>query len=240
MGNAENEYVKLIEKMREMKKEETKRDATVDEIERAMNDFVKEQEDMKVAEGTGLKLKRPPRTVKETIETLKEADMRYEGAKTYLFGSKEVASKTAKSKSVEDMEDEVDPLRNVPRGMSLQRLYYPPTKSEIILVGLRRRAGVHAQFLYDLLTEMRPDSIFVQLPPDLPIFIKNTKPKDDKKTHILYKDQWYRFLKKAQDSAFLINPRPKFTSDIILNQERLKRLFDDNIIPATVDFELGP
>jgi len=87
---------------------------------------------------------------------------------------------------------------------------------------------------------MRPETIFVQLPPDLPVFIKNTKPKDDMKTHLLYKDQWFRFLKRAQDSAFLINPRPKFTSDIILNQERLKRLFEDNIIPATSDFELGP
>ncbi len=48
-GNAENEYVKLIEKMREMKKEETQRDARVDEIEKAMSDFVKEQEDLKIA-----------------------------------------------------------------------------------------------------------------------------------------------------------------------------------------------
>ena len=82
----DNEYVKLIEKMREMKKEESKRDATVEEIEKAMKDFVKEQEDMKVTEGTGLKMKRPPRTVKETIETLKEADNRYEVAKPFLFG----------------------------------------------------------------------------------------------------------------------------------------------------------
>jgi hypothetical protein len=87
---------------------------------------------------------------------------------------------------------------------------------------------------------MRPETIFLQLPPDLPVFIKNTKPKDDMKTHLLYKDQWFKFLKRAQDSAFLINPRPKFTSDIILNQERLKRLFEDNIIPASSDFELGP
>jgi hypothetical protein len=140
-GIDENEYVKLIEKMREMKKEETKRDATVDEIEKAMKDFVKEQEDMKITEGTGLKMKRPPRTVKETIETLKEADRRYEGAKTFLFGKTTENVKKAKS-AIED--EEIDPLRNVPRGMTLQRLYYPPTKSEIILVGLRRRAGVHA------------------------------------------------------------------------------------------------
>ena len=187
MGGIENnEYVKLMEKMREMKKEETKREATVDEIDKAMRDFVKEQEDMKVTEGTGLKLKRPPRTVKETIETLKEADLRYEGAKTYLYGKS--AENVKKAKSALEEAEGVDPLRNVPRGMTLQRLYYPPSKSEIILVGLRRRAGVHAQFVYDLLSEMRPEAIFVQLPPDLPVFIKNTKPKDNMKNHLLYKD----------------------------------------------------
>jgi hypothetical protein len=169
----QNEYVKLIERMREMKKESA-RDATASEIEKAMADFVKEAEDFKATEGTGLRLKRPPRTVKETIETLKEADSRYQGAKLYLFGSQEAAGKAIPSTN----DDDIDPLRNVPRGMSLQRLYYPPSKAEIVLVGLRRRVGVHAQFLYDLLSEMRPDSIFVQLPPDLPVFIKNTKPKE--------------------------------------------------------------
>ena len=104
---------------------------------------------------------------------------------------------------------------------------------------MRRRAAVHSSFIYDLLSEMRPESIFVQLPPDLPVFIKNTKPKPGMQTQMLYRDQWYRFLKNATDSAFLINPRPKYTSDVILHQDKIKRLFDDNIMPATAEFELG-
>jgi hypothetical protein len=39
--------------------------------------------------------------------------------------------------------------------------------------------------------------------------------------------------------AFLINPKPKYTSDVILTQEKLKRLFEDNITPAITEFELG-
>jgi hypothetical protein len=44
-------------------------------------------------------------------------------------------------------------------------------------MGVRRRAAVHCSFVYDLLSEMRPETLFVQLPPDLPLFIKNTKAK---------------------------------------------------------------
>jgi len=36
-----------------------------------------------------------------------------------------------------------------------------------------------------------------------------------------------------------VNPRPKFTSDAVLNKEKLKRLFEDNIIPAENEFEVG-
>ena len=37
----------------------------------------------------------------------------------------------------------------------------------------------------------------------------------------------------------MVNPRPKFTSDVVLNKEKIKRLFEDNIIPAETDFEVG-
>ncbi len=82
----------MIEKMREMKREEkgakaaAEREATLEEMDQAMLDFTREQQDLKHTEGTGLRLKRPPKTVKETIETLKEADNRYEVAKPFLFG----------------------------------------------------------------------------------------------------------------------------------------------------------
>lgn len=41
---------------------------------------------MKAVKGSSLKMKRPPKTVTEAIETLKEADIRYERGKEYLFG----------------------------------------------------------------------------------------------------------------------------------------------------------
>jgi succinate dehydrogenase/fumarate reductase flavoprotein subunit len=78
--------------MRQMKQDERERQASKEEIERAMADFVKESEDMKETQGTGLRLKRPPKTVKETIETLQEADKRYEAAKVHLYGSPEAES----------------------------------------------------------------------------------------------------------------------------------------------------
>jgi hypothetical protein len=36
-----------------------------------------------------------------------------------------------------------------------------------------------------------------------------------------------------------VNPRPKFTSDTVLNKEKLKRLFEDNLMPSEVEFEVG-
>ena len=53
-----------------------------------MNELIKEQEDLHAAKKSGVRLVRPPKTVKETIETLREADQRYENAKEHLLGSK--------------------------------------------------------------------------------------------------------------------------------------------------------
>jgi hypothetical protein len=55
-----------------------------------------------------------------------------------------------------------------------------------------------------------------------------------------YKDRWYQFLKRGKDCSFLVNPKPKFTSDTIIQGDKLNRLFEDNIIPAVSEFELGP
>jgi len=98
------------------------------------------------------------------------------------------------------------------------------------------RSRIEVKIL-DLLQEMNPESVFVQLPPDLPLFIKNVKSKTE--TIIQYRDIWYQFIKRGKDAAFLINPKPKYTSDVILQKERIKRLFEENIIPAEVEFEVG-
>jgi hypothetical protein len=70
----ENEYVRLIERMRDLKvKEELgdpERAASEAEVRKAMEDFVKETEDLKLLKETGRRFRRPPQTVKETIDTL--------------------------------------------------------------------------------------------------------------------------------------------------------------------------
>ncbi|TNV80742.1 hypothetical protein FGO68_gene107 [Halteria grandinella] len=239
----ENEYIKLIERMRDLKQQEDKKgDSEVqrDQVERVMQDFIKEQEDKKVGEEAGVRLIRPPKTVKEALNTLKEADERYDSNKGYLYGSAAMASgKLPKRASDGAKTERADPLENVPKGITLQRLYYPPSKSEIILVGVKQRVVVHSSFVYDLLQEMRPESIFVQLPPDNPLFIRNPKTSQTGEVQSKYREQWFRFLKRGLDASFLISPRPKFTSDVILQGDKLKRLFEDNIIPATDEFEVG-
>jgi hypothetical protein len=55
-----------------------------------------------------------------------------------------------------------------------------------------------------------------------------------------FMSSWYHFVKKGKDSKFYVNPKPKFTSDIVLNQSKMKTLFDEVIVPAKEHFELGP
>lgn len=88
---------------------------------------------------------RPPKSVSEVIETLKQADARYEAGKEYLFGAAANPQLSYKKRAAESS---YEPLSSVPKGMTLSRFYYPPSKSEIILVGLKRRAIIHSSYLY--------------------------------------------------------------------------------------------
>lgn len=55
-------------------------------------------------------------------------------------------------------EDETsDLLKNVPQGVAFSRLTFPPTGSEIILCGVKRRALLHSSYINDLLLEMQPE-----------------------------------------------------------------------------------
>lgn len=72
---------------------------------------------------------------------MKEADLRYESFKKNLHGPT----------FIEEKEKEMDRKKiidNVPKGITLTRLMYPQNKSEIILVGLNRRAYIHCSFIY--------------------------------------------------------------------------------------------
>ena len=153
-------------------------------------------------------MKRPPRSSREAIEALQQADKRYEENKWHLYGQ-------GKTKINEDEtpETRAETLENVPDGISFGRLVYPPTKSEIILIGAKRRALLHSSFINDLLFDMAPDCTLIQIPPDHPMFIRSTEEsaKD-------YLGEWYQFLRKGKDSQFYVNPYPKFASDTVLTK----------------------
>ena len=57
--------------------------------EPSVGDFIKEQEDSVAAanQAANIEFKRPPRTRDEALNTLKEADQRYEGSRKFLYGA---------------------------------------------------------------------------------------------------------------------------------------------------------
>jgi hypothetical protein len=66
-------------------------------------------------------------------------------------------------------------LENIPEGVTISKLVYPMGKGElstIILLGVKRRTMVHASYVYDFLETMNPSMVYVQHPPDTPLFIK--------------------------------------------------------------------
>lgn len=107
----------------------------------------------------GVKFRRPPRTKIEAIRTLQQADDRYTANQKYLLGKgKRVINENVK----QEKEDKASRyLENVPKGISFARLFYPPSNSEIIVCGVKRRAMLHSSFVTDLLTEMQPECTFV-------------------------------------------------------------------------------
>eukprot|EP00347_Sterkiella_histriomuscorum_P019331 403342056 len=240
----DNEYIKLIEKMQEFKlKQEQENDPrarnelTTEEMIQIVEDLAKEHTDNKIGKPKGIVFKSPPRNLDESVQTLKEADDRYERSKQYLYGyssRREADSKVARESQSNRIKEQgrYNPLSNTPQGISLQGLIYPPSNCEIILVGLKRRAIIHSSYIYDLLLEAKPEAIFVQLPPDLPCFIRAPNSKD-------YKGEWIDLLQKGKDASFFVNPRPQYTSDVVLNQNKLKKLFIECLEPAQNDFEIG-
>ena len=119
----------------------------------------------------------------------------------------------------------------MPKGINFVRLTYPPTNSEIIVCGLKRRAMLHSSFVNDLLLEMKPECTFLQLAPDHPLFIR---PEDKD-----YRSEWHQFIRRSKYSDFYVNPKPKYTSDVVMSKERVKSFVNNCIKPAENEFELG-
>ena len=123
--------------------------------------------------------RRPPKTVEETIKTLKEVDSRYEINKNFLVGS---LGKLVQEDTVAMKQEKVKEslMTNIPPGMTISRLVYPVwidgkrKLSDIILLGVRQRTVIHASYVNDFLEALKPESVFLQIPPDLPMFIKTS------------------------------------------------------------------
>lgn len=128
-----------------------------------------------------------------------------------------------------------DFMENVPTGVNFARLSFPPTKAEIVLCGVRRRAVLHSSYVNDLLFEMQPECTFVQLSPDLPMFIR---PDGDQQND--YRGEWYHFVRRGKGSKFFVNPRPEYPRDTILTKARLTQLFETSLRHAPADIEIGP
>ena len=109
----------------------------------------------------------------------------------------------------------------MPKGISFSRLIYPPTKSELILVGVKRRAILHSSYVNDLLFELQPECTFLQLAPDLPMFIK---PQGESEKD--FRGEWFNFVRKHKNSNFIVNPLPKYINDITLTKDKVGSLFN--------------
>ena len=128
-------------------------------------------------------------------------------------------------------------IENVPEGVTVSKLRYPNdsgTLSTIILLGVKQRTIIHASYVHDFLAEFSPEAVFVQMPPDLPVFTKTSTEQSD------FWARWFAFLKRAKDVRFFVNSMPRFLSDIGMNNhQRLKKLMEENIKPCFDDYDLG-
>ena len=91
--------------------------------------------------------------------------------------------------------------------------------SFVYLVGVKQRTMVHASYVYDFLDAMKVDSIFIQQAPDVPVFIKS-------KRDVSYLARWHNFLRSGQDSRFFVSSSPTYTSDLLLNNKKIKALME--------------
>lgn len=89
----------------------------------------------------------------------------------------------------------------------------------MILLGVKRRTMIHASYVYDFLETLKPEMVYIQQAPDLPMFIKS-------KTDQPYQQRWFSFLKSRKDAKFYIATKPQFTTDILLNKTKIKALME--------------
>ena len=111
---------------------------------------------------TKMRFKRPPHCPEELKKVLEQSDKIYEENKPFLFVNDQKVLKNYKEVF----------MKKIPRFFTMRKLVYPPTKTEILLCGVRRNSNIHSAFLAKVLDKLSPDAIMLHMPPDLPLFIE--------------------------------------------------------------------
>lgn len=101
------------------------------------------------------------------------------------------------------------------------------------MVGVDRYSYIHCSLIKDMLQDINPELVFVQIPCDEPYFVKNHHGNPDN-----YRNTWKLFT-QYNKSPFFVSPRPKFFSDLILSKEKASSLIRENITPTEQEFEIG-
>lgn len=102
-------------------------------------------------------------------------------------------------------------MENIPDGATISRLTYPVTvngkrrMSDILLLGVRQRTVIHASYVNDFLEALKPESVFMQVAPDMPMFIKT---KGNEEAGGGYRARWFNFLRQGTDASFFVNTKP--------------------------------
>jgi len=142
-------------------KQDENRELTPTEVKDILRDIEIEASDEEYVESLNeksnlqVRFRRPPKTMTEILETLKEADKRYSHGLEFLAGGKqniqlvrsEDDRQKRKTKSKRSM------LENIPPGITISRLEYPVyvngkrSMSNVILLGVKQRAVIHASFV---------------------------------------------------------------------------------------------
>ena len=82
---------------------------------------------------------------------------------------------------------------------------------------------------------MKPECTILQLPPDLPIFIR---PQGDDIND--YYGEWIKFVRLKKDSEFFVSPKPAYARDTVLTQEKVRSMFDISLRHSPESLEIGP
>lgn len=163
---------------------------------------------------------RPPQSKNELKKMMKQVDDIYKNNKDILFANDKDTIDNVKNSFVD----------KIPHCFTMRALNYPPSNSEILLVGVQRNSNIHSLYLSRLLENYKPDLIAVHLPTDNPLFINCQND---------YKEDWKDYINKREMYEFLINPCPKHSSEVLFSPKKIEKMIDFNFA-LSKDISISP